>query len=244
MWVILRWSSKGCRLINTDFMITFERVSLTFPLGNTALENISFEIEENEFAYLVGTSGAGKTTILKLLLHEYIPTSGSIVVNDRDISKKRFHKRHEYRQGIGVVFQDFRVLQDRTVFENIALSLQVKGYHDSEIKDEVREALQLVNLPNKEFLFPAQLSAGELQRVAIARAIVGDRRIILADEPTGNLDPKTTWEVMKVFKRISKDRTVLFATHNADIVNSFRRRVLVLKDGALESDTRKGGYEL
>ncbi len=225
-------------------MIKFDHVSLTFPLGNTALENVSFEIEDNEFVYLVGTSGAGKTTILKLLLHEYQPTSGSIIVDDQEISSRKFRNRHRYRQGIGVVFQDFRILQDRTVFENIALGLQIKGYHENEIRDEVLEALQLVNLSKKEFVFPAQLSAGELQRVAIARAVVGDRRIILADEPTGNLDPKTTWEIMKMFKRIAKDRTVLFATHNSDIVNSFRRRVLVMKDGRLENDIRKGGYDL
>lgn len=225
-------------------MIKFDQVSLSFPLGNTALENISFEIEDNEFVFLVGKSGAGKTTILKLLLHEYAPTSGSIVVDDLDISSPRMKRRHLYRQRIGVVFQDFRILNDKNVFENIALGLQVKGFHDSEIRDQVFEALQLVNLPKKEFVFPAQLSAGELQRVAIARAIIGDRDIILADEPTGNLDPKTTWEVMKIFKKIAEKKTVLFATHNSDIVNSFQKRVLVMKDGALIKDIRKGGYDL
>lgn len=225
-------------------MIKFDQVSLAFPLGNTALENVSFEVEDNEFVFLVGKSGAGKTTILKLLLHEYAPTSGSIVVDDLDISPRNLKKRHLYRQRIGVVFQDFRILNDKNVFENIALGLQVKGYRDSDIRDQVFEALQLVGLPKKEFVFPAQLSAGELQRVAIARAIIGDRDIILADEPTGNLDPKTTWEVMKIFKKIAEKKTVLFATHNSDIVNSFQKRVLVMKDGALIKDIRKGGYDL
>lgn len=225
-------------------MITFDNVSLSFPLGNTALENVSFEIADNEFVFLVGKSGAGKTTILKLLLHQYTPTNGSIIVDDTDISKKRFRKRHTYRQRLGVVFQDFRILPGRNIFENIALSLQVKGYHENEMRDEVFEALQLVGLPKKEFVFPTQLSAGELQRVAIARAIVGSRDIILADEPTGNLDPKTTWEIMKVFKKISEKRTVIFATHNSDIVNSFRKRVLVLNEGTLVKDIRKGGYDL
>jgi cell division transport system ATP-binding protein len=225
-------------------MITFDQVSLSFPLGNTALENVSFEIADNEFVFLVGKSGAGKTTILKLLLHEYAPTSGSIIVDDLNISKRRLKNRHKYRQRIGVVFQDFKILYDKNVFENIAIGLQVKGYQENEIRDEVFQALQLVGLPKKEFVFPAQLSAGELQRVAIARAIIGNRDIILADEPTGNLDPKTTWEVMKIFKKIAEKKTILFATHNSDIVNSFRKRVLVMKDGALIKDIRKGGYDL
>lgn len=225
-------------------MITFDGVSVTYPMGNTALDNVSFEIADNEFVFLVGKSGAGKTTILRLLLHQVIPTNGTVIVDDLDISSSKFNKRHIYRQRIGVVFQDFKILPDKNVFENIALSLKVKGYDDAEIKDEVLDALQLVNLPKKEQVFPAQLSAGELQRVAIARAIVGNRDIILADEPTGNLDPKTTWEIMKIFKKIAEKRTVLFATHNSDIVNSFRKRVLVMQDGKLIKDIRKGGYDL
>lgn len=225
-------------------MITFDQVSVTFPLGNTALENVSFEIADNEFVFLVGKSGAGKTTILKLLLHELAPSTGSVFVDDIDLSRQKFHNRHLYRQKLGVIFQDFKILYDRSIFENIAIGLRVKGYQDSEIKESVMEALQLVNLPGKEFVFPVQLSAGELQRVAIARALVGDRNIILADEPTGNLDPRTTWEVMKVFKKIQGTRTIIFATHNSDIVNSFRKRVLVLKDGHIMKDIRKGGYDL
>jgi cell division transport system ATP-binding protein len=225
-------------------MINFDQVSVTFPSGNTALENISFEINNNEFVFLVGKSGAGKTTILKLLLHDIEATNGSIIVDDIDLSRGKFKNRHLYRQRLGVVFQDFKILPDRNVFENIALSMKVKGYDDETIKDEVYEALQIVNLPKKEFMFPAQLSAGELQRVAIARAVTGDRDIILADEPTGNLDPKTTWEIMKIFKKLQDKKTIIFATHNSDIVNSFRKRVLVIKDGKLIKDIRKGGYDL
>lgn len=225
-------------------MIKFDNVTVSFPLGNTALNNVSFEIEDNEFVFLVGKSGAGKTSILKLLLHDIYPSSGSVFVDDLDLSKPTLKNRHLYRQHIGVVFQDFKILNDRNIFENVAISLRVKGLPESSIQEQVLETLQLVNLPNKEFMFPRQLSAGEQQRVAIARAIVGDRQIILADEPTGNLDPKTTWEVMKIFKKIQGSRTIIFATHNSDIVNSFRKRVLVVKDGHLIKDIRKGGYDL
>lgn len=225
-------------------MIVFDQVTVTFPLGNTALQNVSFTVKEHDFVFLVGKSGAGKTTILNLLLNEVAPTSGTITVGDHNLSRKKMRKRHAYRQQLGVIFQDFKILTDRTVFENIAMSLKVKGLTDSMIKEEVFDSLQMVNLINKEFLYPVQLSAGELQRVAIARAIVGNRDIILADEPTGNLDPKTTWEVMKIFKKLEKKKTILFATHNSDIVNSYRKRVIVLKDGEISKDIEKGGYDL
>ncbi len=225
-------------------MITFEKVTKRFPLGNTALDEVSFEMETNEFVFLVGQSGAGKTTILKLLLREYIPTSGTIIIDDYDISTKKFNKILELRRDIGVVFQDFKILPDKNVFENVALSLKIINTHPSEIKNSVHDALELVNLAKKEKVFPIQLSAGELQRVAIARAIVGDRKIILADEPTGNLDPKTSWEIMKIFKKLEGMRTIIIATHNTDIVNSMQKRVIIMKEGKLTKDIRKGGYEL
>ena len=143
-----------------------------------------------------------------------------------------------------MVFQDFKILFDKNVYENIALSLKVIGISDDQIKKEIEEALNLVSLAKKTMAFPVQLSAGELQRVAIARAIVGNRDIILADEPTGNLDPKTTWEIMKIFKKLEGEKTIIFATHNTDVVNSFQKRVLVLKQGKLMKDERKGGYEI
>lgn len=171
-------------------MISFSNVTVKFPLGNIALNDVSFDIEENGFVYLVGPSGAGKTTILKLLMHEYKPSSGTILVDGLEISKKNFKNINKLRRKIGVVFQDFKVLAEKNIFENIALSMKVVGTPVKRIKQEVRDALELVNLPHKEKVFPSQLSAGELQRIAIARAIVGDRKIILADEPTGNLDPR------------------------------------------------------
>ena len=225
-------------------MIIFDKVTKKYPFGNIALDEVSFEVADNEFVFLVGPSGAGKTTILKLLLREYAPNSGHITVNDTDISSRTFHSIPHYRQRIGVVFQDFKILQDKNVFENIALSLKITGHDDRYINEEVHKTLELVGLSHKVNMFPSQLSAGELQRIAIARAVIGDRDIILADEPTGNLDPKTTWEIMRIFKKLEATKTILFATHNTDIVNSLKRRVLALKEGKLVKDLRKGGYEV
>lgn len=225
-------------------MISFQNVSVQFPIGNKALDDVTFQIDKGEFVFFVGKSGAGKTTILNLLIQEYIPTEGSIVVNNMHISHGNFKKRDRYRQTIGVIFQDFKILPDRDVFENIALSLLVKSYPKDRIKAEVMEAVHMVGLLGKEEMFPAQLSAGELQRVSIARALVGDRNIIIADEPTGNLDPKTTWEIMKIFRKIESKRTVIIATHDTDIVNSLQKRVIVLDQGKVIKDKKKGGYEL
>lgn len=225
-------------------MIQFENVSKLYPLGNAALSDVTFNIENNEFVFLVGTSGAGKTTILNLILGDLYPTSGSIIVDDQDISNKKYTKLEGLRKHIGVVFQDFKVLQDKDVFENVALGLRIQHLSKHKIKEEVHEVLSLVGLEEKKQYFPVQLSAGELQRVAIARALCGDRHIILADEPTGNLDPKTTWDIMKIFKKIEHEKTIIIATHNTDIVNSMKKRVLVLKQGKLLKDMQKGGYEL
>lgn len=225
-------------------MITFEHVTKRYPLGNTGLEDVSFSIEDNEFVFLVGPSGAGKTTILKMLLREYMPTSGKVIVNGVTISAKKFHDVPKLRRTLGVVFQDFKILPDKNIYENIALGMRVAGYHASDIKREEHDALELVGLTHKMRVFPAQMSAGELQRIAIARAIIGNRDIIIADEPTGNLDPKTTWEIMKIFKKLEGKKTILMATHNTDIVNSLKKRVLVMKEGKLVKDIKKGGYEL
>jgi len=225
-------------------MIQFENVTKSYPLGTIALDDVSFAIEPNEFTFLVGTSGAGKTTILNLILGDLYPSSGTVIVNDIDISSKKSKKIEELRRRIGVVFQDFKILQDKDVFENIALGLHIQELPIKKIKEEVREVLSLVGLEGREYYFPVQLSAGELQRVAIARAMCGDRQIILADEPTGNLDPKTTWDIMKIFKKVEDHKTIIIATHNTDIVNSMKKRVLVLKKGRLAKDMKKGGYEL
>lgn len=225
-------------------MIIFDKVSKKFPLGNYALSNISFEIDNNEFVFLVGPSGAGKTTIIKLILKEYNPTSGSIIIDNEDISSISFKKTSLLRQKIGVVFQDFKILYDKNIFENIALTCKIQNLPFKETKEKVKEVLKLVNLENKEKVFPIQLSAGELQRVAIARALIGEKKYLLADEPTGNLDPKTTWEIIKIFKKLEGKKTIIIATHNSDIVNSLKKRVLVLNGGKLIKDKRKGGYDL
>ncbi len=225
-------------------MIIFQHVTKQFPLGNKGLDDVSFTIEDNQFVFLVGPSGAGKTSILKLLLYQTRPTSGSIIVNGMEITSPRFRKPEVLRRNVGVVFQDFKVLHDYSVYENVSIALDILGESRKNITSQVKEALALVGLEDKVDMFPIQLSAGELQRVAIARAFVGGRDIILADEPTGNLDPKTTWEIMKVFKKVEKKKTILFATHNTEIVNSMKRRVLVMQKGTLVKDLPRGGYEL
>ncbi|MCX6732215.1 MAG: ATP-binding cassette domain-containing protein [Candidatus Roizmanbacteria bacterium] len=225
-------------------MIQFENVTKSYPLGVAALDDVSFTIERNEFTFLVGTSGAGKTTILNLILGDLYPNSGTVIVNDVDISNKKCKGIEDLRKHIGVVFQDFKILQDKDVFENIALGLHIQKLSIKKIKEQVREVLTLVGLEERDHYFPVQLSAGELQRVAIARALCGDRQIILADEPTGNLDPKTTWDIMKIFKKVEEYKTIIIATHNTDVVNSMKKRVIVLKKGKLIKDMKKGGYEL
>lgn len=227
-------------------MIVFNDVTKTYSTGTIALNNATFQVEDNDFIFLVGPSGAGKTTILKMILRQIIPSSGTILVNNLDLTQKKFSEAEKLklRQSIGVVFQDFKLLFDKNIIENIAIALKVTGAPRDRIKSEVEEALELVGLSSKKFMFPVQLSAGELQRVAIARAIIGDRNIILADEPTGNLDPKTTWEIMKIFKKLEGNKTILIATHNVDIVNSFKKRVITLNDGKITKDKREGKYEI
>lgn len=225
-------------------MIKFDGVTQKFYLGNTVLKDLSFEIGDSEFVFLVGPSGAGKTTILKLILGAINPTSGSVTVDNFNLTSSKFNRVENLRRKIGIVFQDFKILPDKNIYENIALSLNILGMNQKQVDEEIKQALELVNLPGKARLFPAQLSAGELQRVAIARAIVGHRDIILADEPTGNLDPKTTWEIMKIFKKLEGKKTIIIATHNTEIVNSLQKRVLVIREGKLVRDQKKGGYEL
>ncbi|MCL4374688.1 ATP-binding cassette domain-containing protein [Patescibacteria group bacterium] len=225
-------------------MIQFDNVAKQFPLGNAALANLTFTIPDNDFVFLVGPSGAGKTTILKLILRELIPNSGTIKVDDFVLTDKRFRRVEKLREKIGVVFQDFKILPDKNIWENVALGMQIINAPANAIKIAVKEALRLVNLTGKEAFFPVQLSAGELQRAAIARAICGNRHIILADEPTGNLDPNTTWEIMKIFRKFEGKKTIIIATHNTDIVNSLNKRVLTIKNGKLVKDTQKGKYEL
>ncbi len=225
-------------------MIVFDKVTKQFPLGNIGLDEVSFEIKENEFVFLVGPSGAGKTTLINLIIRNSLPTSGVVTIDNLDVGNPKFTKTIDLRRKIGIIFQDFKILPDKNIFENIALGLKVVNTPTHKIKEQVRKLLTFVNLSEKENVFPSQLSAGELQRVAIARALIGDRKIILADEPTGNLDPKTSWEIMKIFKKIEGKKTIIFATHNIDIVNSLQKRVLVMEKGKLTRDQKKGGYNL
>jgi cell division transport system ATP-binding protein len=223
-------------------MIVFENVTKKFPSGAVALDSVSFEISDEEFVFLIGHSGAGKTTILKLIINDFLPNSGSVIVDDFNLSDKKFNQKHLLRRKVGMVFQDFKILYDKNIFENVALALQVVGTPYKKIKVEVEQVLTLVGLNEKKWFFPIQLSIGEIQRVAIARAIVGDKRYLLADEPTGNLDPKNSWEILRLFKKIAPKKTVIIATHNIEVVNSFKKRVIALEKGKIIKDIKKGAY--
>ncbi|MDP3888843.1 MAG: cell division ATP-binding protein FtsE [bacterium] len=223
--------------------VHFEKVTKKF--GNIcALEEISFDVQGGEFVFLTGPSGAGKTTITKLILRELLPTSGHVKIDDTEVSRISNGKIPQFRRKIGVVFQDFRLLFDRTVFENVALPLQVVNLKKDEIKKRVDEILELVGLQERAHLFPRQLAGGELQRVCLARAIINRPEIVLADEPTGNLDPATSWQIVKLLKKINKmGTTILMSTHNVDIVNSLKERVIKLEKGKLIKTEDEGKYE-
>lgn len=225
-------------------LVSFTNVSKIYGTRTRAVDNISFTVESGEFVFLVGNSGAGKTTVLRLLTHDLIPTSGTIMVENLNVTKMPASQIPQLRRQVGMVFQDFKVLTDRTVFENVAITLEILGKRSEEITKKVGEVLRLVGLTEKTQLFPVQMSAGELQRTAIARAIVGGPKVLLADEPTGNLDPTTSWEILKILKEINKlGTTVLMATHNVDIVNSMRKRVIALKKGKIVKDEKQGKYD-
>lgn len=224
-------------------MVKFDKVSKRFGHKLLALDNISVEIASGEFAFLVGPSGAGKTTFLRLLTRDLMPSSGHVYVDKWDLAKLSQGKIPLLRRMITMVFQDFKVLSDRTVFENVAVTLEIQSLPQTEIATSVEEVLDLVNLQKKVKLFPAQLSAGELQRVSIARAVVGKPKILLADEPTGNLDPQIGWEIIRLLGKINKrGTTVIMATHNIDIVNSLKRRVIELRQGKMVRDEQAGKY--
>lgn len=224
-------------------MILFDNVSKRYSRKMTAISEISFKIEDGEFVFLVGPSGAGKTTILRLINHELLPTSGSVFVDDWEVNKLPKSKIPFLRRKVGFVFQDFKLLTDRTVGENIAVALEITGKNNGFINSRVREIVQTVHLEEKIDLFPGQLSLGEQQRVAIGRAIAGDTKILLADEPTGNLDPKTSWEILKIISNINKEgTTIVMASHNVDIVNSLKKRVIALSDGKIVRDEKKSRY--
>jgi cell division transport system ATP-binding protein len=219
-------------------------VSKTYAKGiRPALNKVSFHIAPREFAILVGPSGAGKSTILKLLTREEKPSSGKIVVGGIDYDTLDDRDIPLLRRKIGVVFQDFKLLPGRTVFENVALSLEIAGYSNAQIRENVPKILELVGLNGKQKEFPRHLSGGERQRVAIARAMVRQPKILIADEPTGNLDPKNSWDIVKLLAKINKfGTTVLLITHSTEIVNRLNTRVITLEDGKIISDVAHGGY--
>lgn len=224
-------------------MITLENVSKSYAKGQPALNDVSLHIDKGEFVFIVGNSGSGKSTLIKLLLKELEPTSGIIIVNDQNLGKMKRRKVPKYRRGVGVVFQDFRLLKDRNVYENVAFAQRVIERPNRVIKKRVPEILTLVGLAEKYKSFPRELSGGEQQRVALARALVNRPNILLADEPTGNLDPKNSLEIMKLLEEINeRGTTVLVVTHNREIVNSFRKRVITMRKGVIVSDEEEGGY--
>lgn len=224
-------------------MIKFEKVSKVFG-HQTALEEVTFEIGSGEFVFLIGPSGSGKTTLLNLILANTFPTDGEIKVAGVDLSKVKKKKLVEYRRRLGIVFQDFKLINDLTVFENVALALKVMGFSEEKINLEVTEALTLVGLVDRANAFTSQLSGGELQRVGIARAIVGDPQIVIADEPTGNLDLETGKQIVNLLKKINNlGKTVVVATHNFEIVNELKERVIKLEKGKVVLDKEKGKYQ-
>lgn len=223
-------------------MIKFSKVTKKFG-DIVALKEASFEIVPKEFVFLIGPSGAGKTTLIKLLLREYYPTVGSIKVGKLDLKKLPRSGLPLLRRKIGTVFQDLKLLPDRTVYENVALGLKVLGRSEKEADKEVKNILDLVGLAKRAHLFPAQLAGGELQRTCLARAVVTKPDIVIADEPTGNLDPTTAWQIIKLLKEIRDlGKTVIMATHNFEIVNSLKTRVIELDKGRIISDKKKGKY--
>ena len=225
-------------------MILLDRVTKTYNRRGPVLERISMHVEPKEFVIIVGHSGAGKSTLFKLLTREEKPTSGKIIVGGMDYDKLKDKDIPLLRRKIGVVFQDFKLLLNKNVFENVAFALEIAGLPNSEIKHTVPKVLDIVGLKGKEHHYPLELSGGERQRVAIARAIVRQPKILIADEPTGNLDPKHAWDVIKVLEKINRfGTTVLLTTHNQDIVNTLKRRVVTIKDGRIVSDRAVGHYK-
>ena len=222
-------------------MIELRNVKKEYSKGNAALNGVSVKIERGEFVFIVGDSGSGKSTLIRLIMKELNPTDGTIIVNGQNLNRMRHRNIAKYRRGLGVVFQDFRLLKDRNIYENIAFALRVTETPSKVIKKKVPAALSLVGLAQKYKSFPKELSGGEQQRVAVARAIVNRPDILLADEPTGNLDPGNSMEIMKLLEEINnRGTTVLVVTHNREIVNSMKKRVITMRKGVVVSDEKEG----
>ena len=226
-------------------MIRLRGVSLVYPNGVRALDNITLEIEKGSFVFLIGSSGMGKSSILRLLYRERTPSQGEVYVDGQRVDTMRRSRVPYLRRNVGVVFQDFKLLQDKTVWENVAFALRVTGARSRDVKRQVPRCLDLVGLSHKSRMFPQELSGGEQQRAAIARALVNNPKILLCDEPTGNLDPTSTSEVMELLLRINlKGTTIIVATHNQAVVDRMRRRVVRLENGRIVSDEERGFYFL
>ena len=224
-------------------MIKLEHVSKSYTAGIPALNDVSLDIEEGEFVFIVGDSGSGKSTLIKLLLKELEPTEGTITINNKKLNKIKRRQIPKFRRNIGVVFQDFRLLKDRNIYDNVAFAQKVIGESNRSIKKNVPSMLSMVGLAAKYRSYPRQLSGGEQQRVALARALVNNPSVLLADEPTGNLDPNNSWEIMKLLEEINESgTTVVVVTHNREIVNAMQKRVITMKKGVIISDEEKGGY--
>ena len=224
-------------------MIHMKDVCKIYENGAVALDHVNIDIEKGEFVFLVGASGAGKSTFIKMLLREVLPSEGVLMVNGRDVVHMAHGDVPYLRRGLGVIFQDYRLLPDKTVFENIAFAMQVIEAPRRLMQRSVNSVLDVVGLREKYKCFPNQLSGGEQQRVAIARAIVNDPAIVIADEPTGNLDPDTSWGIMDIFKRINAaGTTIVMATHDKTIVDTMQKRVIAIEDGRIVRDEARGAY--
>lgn len=226
-----------------NFMIHMKNVTKVYENGAVALNNINVDIRKGEFVFLVGSSGAGKSTFIKMLFREVLPTSGILTVNGRDVIRMANKEVPYLRRSLGVIFQDYRLLPEKTVYENISFAMQVIEAPRRLMQRSVNSVLDIVGLRDKYKCFPHQLSGGEQQRVAIARAIVNNPSIVIADEPTGNLDPETSWGIMDIFQRINAaGTTIVMATHDKTIVDAMQRRVIAIEDGQIVRDEAQGGY--
>ena len=226
-----------------ETMIDIIDVSKSYGKGLPAVNHANLHVDKGEFVFVVGSSGSGKTTLIKLLMKELDSTSGQMIVSGERLEKMKHRRVAKYRRKLGVVFQDFRLLKDRNIYDNVAFAQKVIGESTRSIKKNVPLMLSMVGLAAKYRSYPKQLSGGEQQRVAIARALINKPKILLADEPTGNLDPKNSWEIMRLLEDVNKKgTTVVVVTHNKEIVNMMKKRVITLKHGEIISDEQKGGY--
>ena len=225
-------------------MIEFKNVSKVYNTGTEAVKDANFTIDKGEFAFLVGPSGCGKSTLIKLILREEVADKGKIIINGKDITHLKQNRVPKLRREMGVVFQDFRLLQDMTVYENVAFAMHIVNAVPRHIKRQVPMVLDLVGLKNKAKMYPNELSGGEQQRVALARALVNNPSMIIADEPTGNLDPNTAWDIMKILNEINaRGTTVVMATHAVEIVDKMKKRVIQIEKGQIVRDDKKGRYK-